>query len=301
MSQPFPYYYRAYGLNIESEIPVIGMDAESVLEPDVTIVEGKVPDKLEVVFSATAHFQSNETELLFSYKPVGMFYVTNGNKIILQRSEGVKDADLSSVILGICFGAVLHQRKLLPLHASTVIYKNKCLLFVGKSGAGKSTMALSIIKAGGMLIADDVSVVSFFNDIPAVIPAFPAIKIWADSLNHFGITPKGLLSVRDEIDKFYFPVDRFLHKPALLDNIIVLGTHNGANIDIHAIEGFEKFRLLKQYTYLFRNIPGTDHLINHFQLVSNLSSKIPVSRLNRPKTGFDTNNLLEIMIKHCWK
>lgn len=298
MVEKYPYTYRAFGLTIASEIPVIGFEAAPITDPDVTIVEGPVPEQLENIVNSTEHFQSNDKELLFKYNPVGSSYVTDGNKITIQRAQGVKDSDISSIIVGICFGSILHQRRLLPLHASTVIFRNKCLVFAGKSGAGKSTLALAMIKAGGMLVADDVSVISFSSSIPAVIPAFPALKIWADSLSHLGISPDGLFEVRNEMNKYYFPVDRFVHEPVPINHIIILNTHNYPDFEFHTIKGFEKFTLLKQYTYLFKNIPNNDLLINHFHLASRLASKIPVSRLIRPKTNLETAKLIEVVSKN---
>jgi hypothetical protein len=143
------------------------------------------------------------------------------------------------------------------------------------------------------LIADDISLVKFINSKPLIIPAFPTIKIWSDSLDHFGLSSAGLVAVKDEKQKFYLPVDQFQIEPAPIDQIIIINTHNNPEIEFRTITGYEKFLELKKYTYLHKSFSKNDFLINHFQLASNLASKVPVHKLIRPKNNFDTDPLIE--------
>lgn len=46
-----------------------------------------------------------------------------------------------------------------PLHASSVAVEGRALLLAGTSGAGKTSVALALVAAGGQLMADDVTVV----------------------------------------------------------------------------------------------------------------------------------------------
>ena len=55
-------------------------------------------------------------------------------------------------------GAItLAMRGMLPLHASAVVLHNKAWLIAGPSGAGKSTLTAELIKAGALLLADDLT------------------------------------------------------------------------------------------------------------------------------------------------
>jgi hypothetical protein len=183
---------------------------------------------------------------------------------------------------------------MLPLHASTVVYKDRCLVFAGLSGAGKSTLAASLLKAGGLLVADDISVIDFTGP-PAVCPAFPTIKIWDDSLRHLGISSKGLHAVRGELKKYYLPVTGFSAEKKVIHRIFVLGSHNRTRAEIKEVMGVDKFRVLKKHTYLFRGIPNTGLEQNHFLLASKLASMVPVTRLIRPNAGFNTDALLDLI------
>jgi hypothetical protein len=280
------YRYKAYNLNIHSSFPVAGFAVSEFSEPDVRIVEGNVPDSLTNTRNQGIFFQSTETEFLLKIDNLAHYYVCDGNKIIIQKNSAATWQEVSVFISGIVFGVLCHQRKLLPLHASTVIYKNKCILFLGLSGSGKSTTAAYYIQKGGSLVADDVSVIDCTGDLPLVLPAYPFIKIWEDSLSKLGLKTGVLNPVRNELKKFYFPVDRFQKEPVPVNHIIVLHTHNKPVFERKEPEGFNKFRIFKKHTYLFKGIPHTGLENNHFVLVNRLAKEIPLTLIARPAGGF---------------
>ena len=75
----------------------------------------------------------------------------------------MKEADEDKIrlyILGTCMGALLMQRKILPLHGSAIAIDGKAYAFVGDSGAGKSTLASAFLSKGYKLLSDDVIAVS---------------------------------------------------------------------------------------------------------------------------------------------
>ncbi len=293
MSEPLPYYYRAYGLNIVSEIPVTGFQVvEKILPPDVTIKEGVVPDQIDPVINEGVLFQSNDHEYLLKVDTVASYYVKNGNEITVQMNKDCSIHEVSAFLIGSAFGAVIHQRRLLPLHASTVVYKNKCLVFMGISGAGKTTLAAALIRKGALFVADDISVIDFSGRRPAVIPAFPSIKIWKDSLKHLQIENSGLHKVRDELEKYYLPVENYVNSSQRVDMLFALSTHNKNELVINAVEGIDKFQLVKRHTYLFRGIPKTGLEINHFEQVTRLIRDIHLYRVIKPDTGFDTDAII---------
>ncbi len=54
----------------------------------------------------------------------------------------------------------LAMRGMLPLHASAVVLHDKAWLIAGPSGAGKSTLTAELVKAGALLLADDLTPLS---------------------------------------------------------------------------------------------------------------------------------------------
>jgi len=293
MSHKPSYHYRAFSLNIISDFPVTGFEPAVITDPDVAIRAGEVPEALPQPINRGVLYQSTGNEFLLRVDGVAAYYVRNGNEITVQHLGNASEGEVSAFLIGTSFGALLHQRRLLPLHASTVLYNNRCLVFAGISGSGKSTMAAALIGKGGTLVADDISVFSFTGNNPAVCPAFPYIKIWEDSLVHLGLSAKGLLQVRGELKKYYLPVSRFSGTVTAIDHIFVLGSHNKPQTEIKPLQGVNKFRALKKHTYLFRGIPKTGQEQNHFLLANQLARKVPMTMITRPNGDFNTDNLVK--------
>jgi hypothetical protein len=292
MSSHPAYYYRAFGLNIAASFAVTGFEPVSEMIPDVTIHEGEVPAVLSRIINQGVLYQSNDTEFLLRIDSVAAYYVRNGNEIIVQRLGRASGGEVSAFLTGTSFGALMHQRKLLPLHASAILHNHRCMILAGISGAGKSTLATALINQGGTLVADDISVISFDGEKPSVCPAFPYVKIWEDSLVHLGLTAEGLEPVRGELKKYYLPVSRFSGNLAAIDHLFILTSHNKPEIEIKPLQGVEKFRALKKHTYLFRGIPKTGLEQNHFMLANRLAGKIPMTVITRPNADFNTDNLI---------
>ena len=116
-------------------------------------------------------------------------------------------------VLGTCMGAILMQRKTLPLHGSVIAIDGKAYAIVGDSGAGKSTLASAFLKRGFQLLTDDVIAVSFSEEgIPFVTPSYPQQKLWSESLDHFGMESNNYQPLIDREDKFAIPVVLSLSK-----------------------------------------------------------------------------------------
>jgi hypothetical protein len=291
----YPYSYHAYGLDIISQMPVIGFEPAVVSEADVTIRLGDVPGSLPNAINKGVLYQSTETEFLLQIEQVARYHVQNGNEIVVKLLGKSSPGDISAFLSGTVLGALMHQRRMLPIHASTVVYNEKCLVFAGISGSGKSTLAATVIKAGGSLVADDISVIDFSSDKPSVCPAFPMIRIWEDSLKHLGISYESFETVRGEMRKFYMPVPLFHRFQTPIQRIFILATHNKQQVEIKELQGVDKFRVLKKNTYLFRGIPKTRLEQNHFILVNRLATQVPVSLITRPNDDFNTGRLLDYL------
>jgi hypothetical protein len=291
----YPYRYHAYGLDILSQLPVTGFEPAEVSEADVTIRLGDVPESLPDAVNRGVLFQSTETEFLLHIDRVARYHVRNGSEIVVKLLGTSAPGDISAFISGTVLGALMHQRRMLPIHASTVIYRDKCLLFAGISGSGKSTMAATLIKAGASLVADDISVIDFSDERPSVRPAFPMVRIWEDSLKHLGIPFGNFEPVRGELRKFYMPVPLFHRSQTPIHRIFILGTHNKEKLEIRELQGVDKFSVLKKHTYLFRGIPKTGLEQNHFMLVNRLVNQVPVTLITRPNDGFNTERVLDYL------
>lgn len=294
----YPYRYKAFKLNVFSRIPVAGLAEHDGQKPDIVIREGKTPVSLENPLNNGILFQATENEFLLKILNLGRIYVQNGDTITIERINDTSWNEFSAFILGTVFGALLHQRRLLPLHGSSVVYKKKGLIFAGTSGSGKSTLAAAFISKGARLLADDISLISFNGGKPEIIPAFPGMKIWEDSLKHLGENPGKFRPIREDLKKYLYPVEKYHDQEIAVDHIFIISSHNLETFEIKDIQGIEKFNVLKNNTYFFRGMNKTGILEKHFQMCNLLAQQVPVSHVTRPNSSFRIDELInEITVK----
>lgn len=292
----YPYRYKAFNLIVFSQIPVAGLYEYDGKKPDIIILEGKTPLSLNNPLNNGVLFQATENEFLLNVMQMGRIHVKNGYAVTVERIHDVSWSEFSAFILGTVFGALLHQRRLLPLHGSSVIFRKKGLIFSGTSGAGKSTLAAAFINDGARLLADDIALVSFDNEKPEIIPAFPGMKIWEDSLQALGKNPDKYNPVRKDLRKYLYPEDKFYDRHLAINHIFLIVTHNRNAFEINELKGIEKFNALKNNTYFFRGMNRTGILEKHFQMCNQLAQNTPVSMIIRPNGGFRIDELKEKII-----
>jgi hypothetical protein len=292
----YPYRYKAFNLNVFSQIPVAGLVESDVQMPDIVILEGKTPLQLENPLNKGVLFQATENEFLLNIMNLGRIHLQNGDIITVERIEDTSWNEFSAFILGTVFGALLHQRHLLPLHGSSVVYKKKGLIFAGTSGAGKSTLAAAFIHKGARLLADDISLISFNGGGPMIVPAFPGMKIWEDSLKQLGKNPEKYRPIRKDLKKYLYPVDKYHEQQITVDHIFIISSHNRETFEIQDMQGIEKFNALKNNTYFFRGMFKTGILATHFQMCNILAQHVPVSHITRPNGSFRMDELMEKII-----
>lgn len=74
----------------------------------------------------------------------------------------------------------------LVLHASSVEVHGGIVAFVGPGGAGKSTLALALARAGFPMVSDDGLLLRREAGNVAVTPAYAGVRLWKDSASALG-------------------------------------------------------------------------------------------------------------------
>ena len=109
----------------------------------------------------------------------GRYAVRGGCEIFYDPAEGASARNVRLYLLGSAFGALLHQRGILPLHANAVALDGQVHAFLGHPGAGKATLAAAFHDRGYRLLSDDVCAVRLdAQDRPWVEPGMPRLRLW---------------------------------------------------------------------------------------------------------------------------
>ncbi len=203
--------YALCGLRIVSELPLPdllpwGGDDRA---PDVEIRLGTVPDRLErPVFEGPLLQVGKDGDCRYTVAGVAAYHVESGRHITIQPSMAPTAPDVRVFLLGSVFGLLCHSRGLVPLHSGCVEINGRAVAFAGGSGVGKSTLTAAFLRRGYRVLADDVTVVDVAAPGgPQVLPSFPRIKLWRDSLDGLGLCADGLERSRAQLEKFHLPVE----------------------------------------------------------------------------------------------
>ncbi|MDP9146712.1 MAG: serine/threonine protein kinase [Acidobacteriota bacterium] len=109
--------------------------------------------------------------------------------------------DTISYLVGPVLGLVLRLRGLVCLHASAVNIEDRAVVFVGPEGAGKSTTAAAFARQGFPLVSDDIVALVERDHEFQVLPAYPRINLWPDSVLMLFGAPDALPLITPAWDK----------------------------------------------------------------------------------------------------
>lgn len=287
--------YKAFGLSIISEIPLpqlpqIGIEVESNI--NIVITKEDLTKKWSELVKGDSVFFIQENIIMYKFWDIAIFAIQDGMRITVSPLREFDEDTAGIVILGTCMGAILMQRKILPLHGSAIAINGKAYAIVGESGAGKSTLSLAFLNKGYNLLTDDVISVSLKDDIPYVTPSYPQQKLWRDSLTRFGIKPDDYKSLLGRENKFCVPVSsNFISDPLPLAGVIELVKADSEDCSILPIENLKRFYTLFYHTYRNFFIQRSGLMDWHFQISTKILKQIELYQLQRPTLGFSASQL----------
>ena len=174
---------------------------EEKADADVVVRSGKVGGLKLKKLDGTRSFWATSGQACYQLEGVGRFLVSGGKDVLVDRHPNADERTLRLCLLGPVAALILHQRGYLVLHASAVAVNGSGIAFVGGQGWGKSTLAAAFNGRGHGTLADDVTAIQMQSDQPMVIPAFPHVKLWPDSLMALGELPERLPVVHPDFTK----------------------------------------------------------------------------------------------------
>jgi hypothetical protein len=85
-------------------------------------------------------------------------------------------------VLGVILGIVLHLQGIVCLHGSAIAIQDQAILFLGDSGAGKSTTAAALSQRGFAILSDDIVPLQEHQGQLWVQPTYPQVRLWPDTV-----------------------------------------------------------------------------------------------------------------------
>lgn len=274
--------YNAFGCRITSDIEL----------PRLSVTgHGTAPLLIQSsVFSTEMERVSERGRLFRGRVPnVGRFFFDSGKRIVVERNPEVTDELFRLTLLGTIVSIALRQKGWLPLHASGVVIGGRAYLFLGDTGAGKSTLAYSICDTGrGRLLTDDVAPIEFVNGMPVVHSAYPAMRLCDDAI----VASSALSAGSSERAKSWVSIDGAYAEGCFpLGGIVLL---EYADETKHVLVRGKD--LIGELSLHSRGVPPLDDeriLIQQFTQLVSLINGGYVSRLSRPRDLSDIEGSVE--------
>ena len=223
------YSYRAYGLNLVSNLSIQGLGAEQFnsTKPDLVLDLGFEPEWAKAATRLPASIRHSSPEIPEIADPAFCLSVWGSDQFFeLAYSDGTRflvDAettrlcatwlppltidDLSTYLLGPVMGFILRQRNILSLHASTACIGGQAVVLCGESEAGKSTTAAALALRGIPVLAEDVSPIEEEAGTFYVESGYPRICLWPSAVDTLFGSPEALPQLTPTWDKRFLALD----------------------------------------------------------------------------------------------
>lgn len=297
--------YKAFGLTIASdlELPELPRLYKEVGLTDVIVVKANLIEKWSELAEPGRYFVIKDRFIMFQVPHVATYLIRNGDEIFVSPINNADESLVRLYLLGSCMGAILLQRRILPLHGSVVAINGKAYAIVGDSGAGKSTIASAFMQCGYKLLSDDVIPVTLTDEgVPIVSASYPQQKLWKESLHELGMYSDRYKAIIDRKDKFFVPIkDQFSLESIPLGGIFELVKTNEVNVTITPINNLERLHTLYKHTYRNFFIKHLGIMDWHFNIITKIVSVVDIYRLERPIDRFTAHELVDVLLSKYHK
>lgn len=303
------YVYVAYGLGFTSNVPIEGLkscatsgDTRCVritFESVPAIDHSDIPQVLRYESSYAREFG----------KPALRIWEVNGGKFLrILYSDGVEfwlNRNLNNIwaawpdsstlqdtlayLLGPVLGLFLRLRGTVCLHASAITIDERSVVFVGAEGAGKSTTAAGFAQQGHAVLSDDIVALAEHDQRFHVLPAYPAVNLWPDSVRMLYGSPDALPRISADWDKRFLALDekntsRFERRQLPIGAIYVFDDSEAASGQCFtSVSKKDALLMLVANTYA-TNFLDARQRAEEFAVLSRLVDQVPVRKVN-PRRG----------------
>lgn len=162
--------HRLHGLLLESDVAIPAAPvSEATDSADVRLRVGGVPADqsqplqgkclLRLNIAGLGHYEAVEhadgSSTLRFHRVCDFVVEADNSTVGVQLAAGSDHQLLEVLVQGALIAYLLMRRGQAVLHASAIAVPDGCLAVIGRSGMGKSTLALGLVSAGHPLVTDD--------------------------------------------------------------------------------------------------------------------------------------------------
>ena len=298
MTKLIDYTISELRLRSQIELPELLPAAETGGQAEVSLICAETPAALENPVNSGVLYQAAPAQFLLKMPKIARYWVRNGNEILVTPEAESLAEEVRLFLLGTVWAALLHQRELLVLHASGILTPKGAVIFMGRSSAGKSSLAAAFYQRGYPVLGDDTIALDILKKQVVAYPTFPQLRLWPDMLHKLGIKADEVLPVRPKLQKRTLPTpEGFSTTPQPVFAIYVLGSQVENEIKLEKFQGMARFSTLLNNTFREKFLGGLGLRPVHFQKVSQVAQKTRIASLIRPENEPQFERLVEVLEK----
>lgn len=279
------FRYRVFGLTIQSprRFPYLWPepDARRVVDVRIEFSNWAEPDTRPSLCLDMISLYGTDCAV-FRVASDQRIICLGGNRIIVDLSASLSDAELHTFICGRPIGWLLHQRGLTPLHAAVVRVGDVAVAIAGHSGAGKSTLARAMVGRGNRVVSDDLAVIDPHS--LSVAPGFPSLKLWETAATANGDDVRIAVAVKPGTSKFHIAMPHaFDPDPAPLGIVVAIGRDPArSDFKLQRLNQRQAEAMLQFHVFNTSLARLTGTAATGFRWSLAIAAKVPVLALDRP-------------------
>lgn len=248
--------YTAFGLQIASGLAMPELAPGRDGMPDLVIEEGDIEGELgsaERPVKFRFREDGGDASDIMAWHDVASFEISGNDRITYIGAPHSGDALVSLPLLGPVMAVLLHRRGLLTLHGSAVVIDGRASVFLGDKGAGKSTTAAALVRAGHALVTDDIVAIERSGEGGhRVWPGYPQVKLTDDATEALPLAgSETMASPHPDFGKHrHLLSGPFSSEAVALSEAVVL--ERGDHLAIEPLKGMDAVQALMRFSYIVR-------------------------------------------------
>ena len=293
------YYYRVYGLNIESKIEVPEFEViDSNSDIDVKLSFGVVNEEIIDLITQGHRAKYEKQDMWFYIEDVAIFHIYNGDTVTIEPMGDKNNKMIKLYIMGSVMGMILLQRNMVAIHGGGIVIDGKGCIFTGQKGAGKSTITTALRNKGYKFIADDVCSINI-GETNTIHHGFGYQKLCEDAMEKLGYNLDEFEPFRGDlnVNKYIVPAfDEFTKEEVPLEAVFELAVGDVDEVKIEEILGANKMNKLIENVFRIEMLTYAGGMEpKYFKQCLDIAKSTKMYRITRPKDVFSVKEQIRLI------
>lgn len=204
------FQYRAYGLTIFSEIelpelPELCSRVAGGSRNDVCIFySDSLSERISHGTQVSPFLWVSAESIRLIIPGIAEYIVESGRRIYVAPLGGAAPESVRVFLHTTVFAYLLYQRGFIVLSGNAVANDSACLLFLGATGAGKSSLSAAMMSLGYEPLSDELVAI---DNMGKVYPGVQWLRLWPDAVDKLHLSPGLVRPMRPSVYKQYVFVD----------------------------------------------------------------------------------------------